>query len=124
MGIKDFFMPPEQPPTTRPTTSPAATVDPKFEVMQKLTLRSSYIKTDLNIMMAVFTIHNGSYWNVQDVVVTCALYAPSGTMVGKKSQAIYEIFEAGETKKTGPFNMGFIDSQTSSVYCSITDLVL
>jgi hypothetical protein len=61
---------------------------------------------------------------LKDIAVTCVSFAPSGTNIDTNNGVIYERFEPRDVKQIKDFNMGFVNSQTTSTSCSITDLVI
>jgi hypothetical protein len=106
-----------QPPVVPSTTQLAA-------ALSNMKLDTTWTKSDVASIMTVnFTIHNQNAFSVKDIAIKCVLSAPSGTIIGSIDRVVYQRVEPGEANHIDDFNMGFINSQTKSAYCSITGVV-
>jgi len=76
------------------------------------------------VMLADFTVNNGSDYSIKDFEITCKHYANSGTFIDSNRKTVYDIVPAHSTKKFSDFSMGFINSQVATSSCGITDLVV
>lgn len=87
------------------------------------TINYEWSKTGFGSVMEVdFTITNASKYQIKDIEISCSDFAKSGTLIDKNERVIFDVINAGQTKKFPRFNMGFIHDQTEKVSCSITDL--
>jgi hypothetical protein len=77
-----------------------------------------------SVMMANITITNPTLHSVKDMEIRCSTFGASGTKLGDLRQTIYELVKPKSTKKVRQVNMGFIHSQTKTVGCIISDLVV
>ena len=77
-----------------------------------------------SILMASFSIKNGSEKPVKDIEVECVHYGPSGTKIDSNRRVIYERIEPGETLQISDFNMGFIHSQAHKSGAYVVDAVI
>lgn len=75
---------------------------------------------DFSIMELSVTLKNNSEFALKDFVIECEHSAPSGTVIDRNRREIFEVVEAGESKRIRNFNMGFIHSQAKSTACLIT----
>lgn len=75
---------------------------------------------DFSIMELSLTLKNNSEFALKDFVIECEHSAPSGTVIDRNRREIFEVVEAGKSKRILNFNMGFIHSQAKSTACSIT----
>jgi hypothetical protein len=76
-----------------------------------------------NIYMGDFKVHNNSDRNIKDITIECTTKGKSGTELNKISTTIYENINANSSKRFREVNMGFIDQQSSTSNCEITDAV-
>jgi hypothetical protein len=74
---------------------------------------------DFSIMELSVTIKNNSEYTLKDFVIDCEHSGPSGTVMDSNRREIFEIVEAGKSKRIRNFNMGFINSQSTSTACII-----
>ncbi len=74
---------------------------------------------NFSIMELSVTIKNNSEFALKDFVIDCEHSAPSGTVIDSNRRKIYELIEAGKSKRINKFNMGFIDSQAVSTACIV-----
>jgi hypothetical protein len=70
-----------------------------------------------------FTIKNTLDIPIKDVNVTCSFYGQSKTKIEERSVRIYETFATGSERRTKPFSIGYVNGQTASYGCEVTDLV-
>jgi zinc-ribbon domain len=97
--------------------------DPKIGVLARTALSYKPYKDDSGIGLDVrFTIKNDSDQDIKDVQIVCDDFAKSGTKIDDNKRTIYEIVKAHTTRRFPRFDMGFVDSQTASTSCRITDL--
>lgn len=75
---------------------------------------------DFSVMEISVTIKNNSEFTLKDFVIDCEHSGPSGTVMDSNRREIFEIVEAGKSKRIRQFNMGFINSQAVSTACVIT----
>lgn len=75
---------------------------------------------DFSIMELSVTLKNNSEFALKDFVIECEHSAPSGTVIDRNRREIFEVVEAGKSKRIRNFNMGFIHSQAKSTACLIT----
>jgi hypothetical protein len=63
---------------------------------------------------------NAHMFPVKDITLSCALSAPSGTIIGTKTITLYQTFPPGITPTpVKNVNLGFIDPQVSRVSCGV-----
>ncbi len=75
-----------------------------------------------SVMIADLTVKNNSKHNIKDIEIECQLSGKSGTKLSRKKKIIYDSVMAGKTRQFSKFNMGIINSQSSSAGCVISDL--
>jgi hypothetical protein len=75
---------------------------------------------DFSMMELSVTIKNNSEFALKDFAIDCEHSGPSGTVMDSNRREIFEIVEAGKSKRIKNFNMGFINSQAVSTACVIT----
>lgn len=75
---------------------------------------------DFSMMEVSVTIKNNSEFALKDFVIDCEHSGPSGTVMDSNRREIFELIEAGKSKRIKNFNMGFINSQAASTACVIT----
>jgi len=99
-------------------------IDPKPILMGQVELKFSWYKEAFDtVMIASFTITNPTEYGFKDFEVTCTHSAPSGTTIDSNTRTIYQAVLPRSTKRVRDFDMGFINSQATSSYCRITNLV-
>lgn len=76
------------------------------------------------IMLLRGTIKNNSLVDLKDFKVRCEHSGPSGTVMDSNTRVVYERVNAGQTKRIGEVNMGFIDPQAATTSCEITNAEL
>lgn len=107
----------------RSTTLQQTEIPSEREAIQGLKIDMSWSRGGFNsVMLADFSIENRNDFDVKDIEITCTHSAKSGTVIGKSSKTIYEIFPARNFSSVNRFNMGFIHSQTESISCRCTGL--
>lgn len=74
-----------------------------------------------NIMEASFTIYNKGPYYVKDIIITCAHFAKSGTLIDGNQKTIYDTVPPRSQKRIKDFNMGPIHTQADKTQCEITD---
>lgn len=74
---------------------------------------------DFSIMELSVTIKNNSEFALKDFVIDCEHSGPSGTVMDSNRREIFELVEAGKSKRINKFNMGFISSQAVSTACMV-----
>lgn len=74
---------------------------------------------DFSIMELSVTIKNNSEFALKDFVIDCEHSGPSGTVMDSNRREIFELVEAGKSKRINNFNMGFINSQAVSTACMV-----
>jgi hypothetical protein len=75
---------------------------------------------DFSIMELSVTIKNNAEIALKDFVIDCEHSAASGTVIDSNRREIFEVVEAGKSKRITKFNMGFINSQAVSTACVVT----
>jgi len=97
----------------------------KAEVIALVRIKTEWRKEGFdNIMVAAFTITNGSKYRIKDLDILCEHYAASGTQIDSNRRTLYVSVPAGGRHVEGGFNMGFIHSQAVRTRCGIVDLVV
>jgi hypothetical protein len=74
---------------------------------------------DFSMMELSVTIKNNSEFALKDFIINCEHSGPSGTVMDSNRRKIYELIEAGKSKRINKFNMGFINSQAVSTACIV-----
>jgi hypothetical protein len=74
-----------------------------------------------NVMEASFSITNQNRYPVKDLVVKCIHFAPSGSAIDSNTRTVYQRIPVGQTILVHELNMGFIHTQATRSYCSVTD---
>ncbi|MGA3318650.1 MAG: hypothetical protein ABSC64_19715 [Candidatus Korobacteraceae bacterium] len=98
--------------------------DAKHLLLRQVELSNpEYHRESEIIMIASFTIKNPTGLAFKDFEITCQHFSPSGTNIDSNTRTIYEVVKANSTKRIRNFNMGFVNSQTVSSSCGITNLV-
>ena len=102
--------------STRPGRDPSSGPSPREQVREQLQVVDWKWHTPGfgTVMVADFTISNGSPYDVKDVAIRFTEYGNSGTEVGTGTKTIYEVFKEGEVRGFRDFRMGFVHSQAAT----------
>lgn len=79
-----------------------------------------------NVLEASFTLTNTGSVAVKDVRIQCAAAGPSGTIISRHHETIYETINPGESKRIEKINLGFVSQQatgTSTTVVGATEIV-
>lgn len=107
---------------TSPTRNEPPSLPPKELDLARLKLSYKWEKVGFdNIMEADFTVTNRGTRDVKDLEITCTHFAKSGTAIDRNTRTIFEVFQAGKTRRIPGFSMGFIHNQTNATSCEIKD---
>lgn len=101
---------------------PAEKVDPMVSARKNVHLKFSWNKAGFgNVMEVTFIIKNSNPFPIKDIDVECVNFGKSGTRLDSNERTIFDIVPKKTSKEFPNFNMGFINSQTSSTSCRIND---
>jgi hypothetical protein len=76
-----------------------------------------------NVLLASFTLRNGSASTWKDMVVQCNGFAKSGTQISSGYATVYYIITPGAMLKVKDLNLGFTDQQIYSATCHVIKAV-
>jgi len=118
---------PDEPAVTTPGAAPAAPDRPNHPLQARerpsgpveltgLSILPSYI----GILRVAFTIRNDNPFPVKDAPVSCALIAPSGTIIGVRDADVYQIIPAHGAIEVRDLDLGFKPQQLAKISCGAT----
>jgi ribosomal protein L40E len=110
-------------PTPAPIGTPAPTpAQTRGSVIDQIEVDIEWEKGGFgSVRLADVVLTNKSTKSVKDIVIECGLFAPSKTRLGRVRQTIYERLYPAQKRDFKQVNFGFINNQTSSVGCVVTD---
>ena len=126
-GLRRPCEPPPQPqlsvgvPSWRPSAPIAA---PDHAAPAIVRAWATAFDPSYSVLIVWLRMQNDTPNAVKDVPFTCALIAPSGTVLGSRKGTVYRIVPAHAEIRTEPgINLGFIPQQVATISCSATGWV-
>ena len=97
----------------------------EHEVKKSVQLKYDWTTSGFGtVMMAAVTIINPTPHSIKDIKIECDTFGSSGTKIGSLNQTVYESIKPKSKKTVKGINMGFIHSQTHTIGCIISNLVV
>lgn len=75
---------------------------------------------DTVLMLNSVRVKNGTDIPLKDFEIVCQTYAPSGTRLSKISHTLYDAVGANKTRTFRNVSIGFVNSQSKRVTCTVT----
>ena len=110
----------QTPPAGSEPIRPASYIPmPALPLIEPPSIKLGKLDTSYGILQGSFTLANANKFVVADAELTCAITAPSGTVVGGYHFTIYEVLAANKSKAVSNYKFGFWPQQGKSMSCDV-----